>query len=261
MSNFFEQELRKLFGDGKIIQSPAFVGRTCLGRLGGDLRARAEFVTMGYADHYEALRLTVLNRTDGAVDKTTLRFKDILGIKQVPGNPNFKSGLAPYIWVDRGEAEWYAYQPTAADRQALRQAASQYLDVFRERTQERVHDGPKMVYICAPLRGEVEKNIEFARQKAREVFQNGDIPVCPHLMFPPITDPGQPMEDQAVREMGLRLVESCQQVNVYGTTLSEEMWAEINHAILLDIPVKSDLKAIRRTQPHRQAARKGKGER
>ena len=30
MSNFFEQELRKLFADGAVIHDPVFVGRTCL---------------------------------------------------------------------------------------------------------------------------------------------------------------------------------------------------------------------------------------
>ena len=47
MSNFFEQELRRLFGDGEIIQAPKFVGRACLGELGGDLQVRAEFITTG----------------------------------------------------------------------------------------------------------------------------------------------------------------------------------------------------------------------
>jgi len=56
MSNTFEQELRKLFGDGALIQSPTFAGRACLGRLDGELRVRAEFVTTGVADHYNALR-------------------------------------------------------------------------------------------------------------------------------------------------------------------------------------------------------------
>ena len=51
MSNFFEQELRKLFGDGEIIHDPVFVGRACLGSLGAGRQVRAEFVTMGHEDH------------------------------------------------------------------------------------------------------------------------------------------------------------------------------------------------------------------
>ena len=45
MSNFFEQELRKLFGDGRIIDDPTYSGRACFGTLGNDLRVRAQFVT------------------------------------------------------------------------------------------------------------------------------------------------------------------------------------------------------------------------
>lgn len=142
MSNFFEQELRKLFGDGKIIESPRFVGRACLGSLDGDLRVRTQFVTAGYVDRYEALLVTVLNRTDGEVDRICLSLRDLLGVKQIPNNPNFQDGLAPYIWTYRGKSEWYAYQPTDADYQALRRAAGDYLDVFRERMPERTQDAP-----------------------------------------------------------------------------------------------------------------------
>lgn len=261
MSNFFEQELRRLFGDGKIIGDPTFSGRACFGTLGKDLRVRAQFVTTGHADHYDSLKITVLNRTDGPVDTLTLKLKDLLGMKPVPGNPNFRNGVAPHIWDDYGKVEWYAYRPTAADYETMRQAVGQYVDVFRERAPERAPGGTKLVYICAPLRGDVEKNIEFARQKAKEVFQAGDIPICPHLMFPPFADPENPQQDQAAREMGLRLVESCQQVNVYGTVLSEGMWAEINHAVLLGIPVISDSVNIGRSQPHRKSPRKGRSER
>ena len=97
-----------------------------------------------------------------------------------------------------------------------------------------------LVYICAPLRGELEKNIAFAKEKAQEVFQAGDIPICPHLMFPPFADPDDPAQDQAAREMGLRLVEHCQQVNVYGTVRTPGMLAEIRRAEELNIPVKAD---------------------
>lgn len=135
--NFFEQELRKLFGDGGIIDSPQFVGRACLGSLGGDLRVRAQFVTGIIANQYNALKIVVLNRTDGPVDTMVLNLKDLLGMKPVPGNPNFPKGVAPHIWDDSGKAEWYAYRPTIADYEAIRQAADDYLNVFREQIQER----------------------------------------------------------------------------------------------------------------------------
>ena len=263
MSNFFEQELGRVFGDGQVIRNPTYSGRSCFGTLGKDLRVRARFITTGYADHYDSLKITVLNRTDGPVDTLVLKLKDLLGKKSVPGNPNFREGVSPHIWDNYGKQEWYAYHPTAADYEVIRQAAKQYLDVFRDRQQERVQDqdGPKLVYICAPLRGDVEKNIEFARQKAQEVFQAGDIPVCPHLMFPPIADPENPQQDQAARDMGLRLVESCQEVHVYGPEWTEGMWAEIRHAMDLGIQVKTDQKTIERSPPRRQATRKGKGAR
>ena len=263
MSNFFERELGRVFGDGQVIRDPTYSGRACLGTLGKDLRVRAQFITTGYADHYDSLKITVLNRTDGPVDTLVLKLKDLLGKKPVPGNPNFRSGVTPHIWEDYGKFEWYAYRPTEADYETIRQAAKQYLEVFRDRQQERVQDqdGPKLVYICAPLRGDVEKNIEFARQKAQEVFQAGDIPVCPHLMFPPVADPENPQQDQAARDMGLRLVESCQEVHVYGPEWTEGMWAEIRHAMDLGIQVKTDQKTIERSPPRRQAPRKGKGAR
>ena len=50
MNNFFEQELRKLFGDGMIIGDPAFSGRSCYGTLGKDLRVRAQFITTRVSD-------------------------------------------------------------------------------------------------------------------------------------------------------------------------------------------------------------------
>ena len=263
MSSFFEQELGRLFGDGQVIRNPTYSGRSCFGTLGKDLRVRARFITTGYADHYDSLKITVLNRTDGPVDTLVLKLKDLLGKKSVPGNPNFREGVSPHIWDNYGKQEWYAYHPTAADYEVIRQAAKQYLDVFRDRQQERVQDqdGPKLVYICAPLRGEVEKNIEFARQKAQEVFQAGDIPVCPHLMFPPVADPENPQQDQAARDMGLRLVESCQEVHVYGPEWTEGMWAEIRHAMDLGIQVKTDQETIGHSPPRRQAPRKGKGAR
>ena len=96
---------------------------------------------------------------------------------------------------------------------------------------------PHFVYICAPLRGDVQKNIEFTRQKAKEVFDDGDIPICPHLMFPPIADPNNLEQDQRALKMCLKLIERCHHVNVYGSVRSDGMQQEIRHAGRLKIPV------------------------
>ena len=249
MSNFFEQELRKLFGDGAVIHDPVFVGRACLGGLDAGRQVRAEFVTMGYADHYEALRLTLLDNDLGVVDKLTLRLKDVWGKKAIPNNPYLKSGVNPHIWVDGDRIDWYAYHPTPADFQALRQAANEYLRTFRERTSERILSVPKLVYLCVPFRGGAEGDLEFARQKAQEVFQAGGIPVCPCLMFSSFADPGDPRQEQAIQDAGLGLMGVCGQVNVYGSLWTEGMWAEIRHAEALNIPVVITEKGPEKAQP------------
>ena len=123
----YEQELRKLFEHSDFVDRPQFSGRVCVGDLGKDLRVRAEFLSTHISSQYDAIRLTVLNRTEGVVDRTLLRFQDVWGKKQVPNNPNFRSGVIPHLWDDYGKVEWYAYHPTAADYAALRDGVGQYL--------------------------------------------------------------------------------------------------------------------------------------
>ena len=129
--NFFESELRKLFEDEGIFENPTFVGRSCFGDIGENLRCRIEFVTQSYAHTYSALRMSILNRQDGVVDRMDLNFSDILGIKSVPGNPNFRNGVSPHIWLSDGKASWYAYKPTDADYSKIRKSTTEYLNVFR----------------------------------------------------------------------------------------------------------------------------------
>lgn len=97
--------------------------------------------------------------------------------------------------------------------------------------------GPKQIYICAPLRGDVERNVETARLFAKEVFDGGDIPVCPHLLFPPIADPKDAVQDEKAFGMCLKLIEGCDAVHVYGRP-TEGMQKEIEHARRMGIPVQ-----------------------
>ena len=170
---FFEQELRKLFADGSIIQSPQFLGQACFGELDRDLRVRVQFTDPSVLRSYDVLSVSILNRTGGVVDRLELKIVDMIGRKTIPNNPNFKDGLAPHIWDYYGKLEWYGYQPTAADYQAMRQSVNRYLNVFRDKSMEQIRSGPILVYICAPLRGEVEKNIDFARERRKKYSSRG----------------------------------------------------------------------------------------
>lgn len=59
---------------------------------------------MGRADYFEALRIEVINRTEGKVDAITMRLSDLLGKKRTA---NFPEGVYPYIWRYRDKVEWY----------------------------------------------------------------------------------------------------------------------------------------------------------
>lgn len=89
-----------------------------------------QIVTMGHADHYEALRVTLLDNDLGVVDKLTLRLKDVWGKKAIPNNPYLKSGVTPHIWVNDDKTDWYAYHPTPADYQVIRQGDKRLSQCF-----------------------------------------------------------------------------------------------------------------------------------
>lgn len=129
---FYEKELRKIM-EPQFPQA-TYVGRACYVRLSDMNRAKIQFITSGIASHYDALRLTVLNRQEGDVDNLVLRFSDLLGKKMV-GNPNFRDGIMPYIWDDHGKADWYVYHPTQRDYAAFTAEVSEYLEVFMEQAQ------------------------------------------------------------------------------------------------------------------------------
>ena len=236
-----------MFGDGRVIDAPSFIERACLGTLGNHLRVRADFVTTGVRDNYTALRVKVINpKGDGEIDSLLLRFRDVWGRKPVPGNPNFPNGVEPYIWVDRGEAEWYAYTPTRNDMDLLRQQVHGFLEVYRDRTQEQERNTAAVVYLCAPLHGDVKANVEFIREKANEELDAGNIPVCVHFLFPVSARINQPKQMKAAWDMGLQMLEACQEVHVYGAVWTDRMWEEINRADQLGIPVLTDQAQLNR---------------
>lgn len=129
--NFYEQELRDLFGSSSTLRDAHYCGRTCLAKLDEDLRVKLQFTTTGYADHYDAIKLAVINRTDGVVDQQLFRFSDIINQQHSPG----MMSVTPQIWDDNGKPEWY--RPISQEqRSQIANTILDYVGMYQGETPE-----------------------------------------------------------------------------------------------------------------------------
>ena len=99
----------------------------------------------------------------------------------------------------------------------------------------------KLVYICSPCRGDVEKNIEKAQRYCREAVELWDdvIPIAPHVYFTQFLDDTKQEERAAGMDMGLSLLAMCDELWVYGIeNPSEGMRSEIEYAKQHQIPIR-----------------------
>lgn len=85
-------------------------------------------------------------------------------------------------------------------------------------------------YVCSPLRGDVEANMERAREYSRQVFEAGYTPITPHIYFPQFLKDDIPEERAAGMKMGESLIPFCRVLVVCSDTISEGMKQEIKTA-------------------------------
>lgn len=77
--NFYEQQMRQMFGSTDIIHDAKFIGKTMLGKLDEELRLKLQFVSTHTSGQYDTVQATIINRTDGVIDKENFKFADIIG--------------------------------------------------------------------------------------------------------------------------------------------------------------------------------------
>ena len=118
--NFYEKEMRQMFGDSDIIHDAKFVGRTMLGKLNDDLRVKLEFIATHISGQFNAVKASIINRTEGVVDQQVFKFADIIGAYNRPG----MSPIAPHMWEYASKPEWYT--PVTLSQKA--QIADRVLD-------------------------------------------------------------------------------------------------------------------------------------
>ena len=95
-----------------------------------------------------------------------------------------------------------------------------------------------LVYICSPYAGDVETTVNMARTYSRFAVRNACIPLAPHLLYPQFMDDSVPAERSLALFMGMVLLGKCEQVWVFGRTISAGMAAEIEKAEKKKIPIR-----------------------
>jgi hypothetical protein len=95
-----------------------------------------------------------------------------------------------------------------------------------------------MVYICSPLRGNIEENINKATSYCAYAAEQGVIPLAPHTMFTKFLDDTIPQQRQKGLSLGLELLKRCDELWVCGSIISQGMKSEIAAARQLNIPTR-----------------------
>ena len=129
--NFYEKEMRTMFGDTDIIHDAKFCGRTMLGKLDDELRVKLQLISTFVSGQYNAVQATIINRTDGVVDKQTFKFADIIG-KQKRNNLD---EIEPHIWEYNGKPEWYI-PVTAAQKAQIADTVLGYVEMYQNESME-----------------------------------------------------------------------------------------------------------------------------
>ena len=95
----------------------------------------------------------------------------------------------------------------------------------------------KLIYVASPLSGNVEANIEYAKEACRAVINSGYAFFAPHLLYPSVLDDAVPAERKLGMDMGLTMLAKCDELLAFGPRISKVMEAEIRMGKKLHMPV------------------------
>lgn len=96
----------------------------------------------------------------------------------------------------------------------------------------------KLVYICSPYHGDMERNHQNALDYCEYAAQMGVIPLAPHTIFTQYLDDDVPSQREVGLKMGLALLKRCDELWVFGPKITEGMKQEIIQANMEQIPIR-----------------------
>lgn len=95
----------------------------------------------------------------------------------------------------------------------------------------------RKVYVCAPLGGNVESNLKKVRAYTEYALRCGTAPVVPHF-YALCLDDNNPKDREIGLAAGLSLLWFCDELWLFGDTVTEGMRAELQFCKNLNIRVR-----------------------
>ena len=92
-----------------------------------------------------------------------------------------------------------------------------------------------LIYICSPYKAydniTVADNLKKAKKYCKMASDKGFIPICPHLYFTQFLNDECENERRSGIGMGIKLLDICKEIWIFGDKHSEGMKNEMLHAI------------------------------
>lgn len=92
----------------------------------------------------------------------------------------------------------------------------------------------KKVYICAPLEGDIQDNLEKAKRFTEYALKCGTAPVVPHFYALCLKEDA-PIEHEIRISAGMSLLWLCDEIWIFGDTITKDMQREIDFCKSLNI--------------------------
>lgn len=103
-------------------------------------------------------------------------------------------------------------------------------NILKEEKAEKNSAFKPIVYICSPYSGDIDINVKKARAFCRFALEKNYIPLAPHLLFPQFMNDDIPQERELAMFMNMVLLGKCNELWVFGNTISNGMAQEIEKA-------------------------------
>ncbi|EGA94889.1 hypothetical protein HMPREF9474_01240 [ [[Clostridium] symbiosum WAL-14163] len=106
----------------------------------------------------------------------------------------------------------------------------------KEKPRKGGNEDEEKIFICSPFRGDEEGNSVKAAGYCRRAYEEGHLPIAPHLLFPQFLNEDSLKERADGIAMGLELLFGCDEMWVFGEA-TEGMEQEIRFAVEHDIHI------------------------